>query len=224
MVTGTGGSIPPIKGRDAPTSLATDWSKQAVEISGCCNSGWQTIFVSSKFNTQAASNYYYIEGKVCAANWALQKCTFFIGHPDLDLVIDHKPLLAILGQEQDLTELANPHLMTLKLKTNVFEFTPRYVPRKSHSVPDTMSRHLDSPVHQYPTLPKNPPPVNNEQPQYADSFRQPPPSVSAPIEEELNKGHNATTLAAAGLQLPNGGDNSTKAESMITWLQLKQAS
>ena len=218
---------------NAPTALATDWSKQAVgcwlaqkfckcesEIPGCCNSGWQTIFVSSKFNSPAVSNYHPIEGEAYAATWALEKCKFFIlGHPDLKLVVDHKPLLAILGPEQDLSELANPRLMNLKLKTNAFKFTPRYVPGKLHVVPDTMSRRSDSPVREYPTLPKNPPPVNNVQPQYADSFG-PPSWVSVPVEEELYKGHIAATLA--GLQQSSGTIAAAKGEPMITWNYLKQ--
>ena len=219
---------------NAPTALATDWSKQAVgcwlsqkfckcaaDIPGCCNSGWQTIFVSSKFNNPTVSNYHPIEGEAFAASWALEKCKFFVlGHPDLKLVVDHKPLLAILGPEQELSELANPRLLNLKLKTSAFKFTPRYVPGKLHVVPDTMSRRSDSPAHHYPTLPKNPPPANNVQAQYAETFG-PPSWVSAPIEEEMYKGYIAATLA--GLQQYNGGDNSIKKESMITWPQLKQA-
>ena len=49
---------------NAPTVLATDWSKAAVgywltqkfcqcqaSLPGCCDTGWQTIHVSSKFNS-----------------------------------------------------------------------------------------------------------------------------------------------------------------------------
>ena len=58
------------------TALATDWSRSAVgcwltqkfydceaEIPGCCQSGWQTVDVASKFNSLAVSRYYPIEGE-----------------------------------------------------------------------------------------------------------------------------------------------------------------
>ena len=72
---------------NAPTALATDWSKSAVglwltqkccacpsKVPGCCKGGWKTIFVASKFNQPNVSNYHPIEGEAYAAAWALDKC------------------------------------------------------------------------------------------------------------------------------------------------------
>ena len=57
------------------TCIATDWSRLAVgcwltqkfcscnsTIPGCCPTGWQTIHVSSKFNSPAVARYHPIEG------------------------------------------------------------------------------------------------------------------------------------------------------------------
>ena len=99
------------------------------------------VFVSSKFNSKTVADYHPIEGEAFAAARALDKCQMFIlGHPNLMLAVDHKPLLAVLWSNQDLSSLANPTLMNLKLKTNAFRFIPRYIPGKMHLVPDTMSR------------------------------------------------------------------------------------
>ena len=224
---------------NAPTALATDWSKNAVgcwlsqkfctckaEIPGCCVSGWQTVFISSKFNSPAVSRYHPIEGEAFAATWALEKCKMFVlGHPDLTLVVDHKPLLAILGPDQDLSELANPRLMNLKLKTNAYKFTPRYLPGKLHVVPDTMSRRSDSPVGQYPQLPKAPPVANNVGPGYSDSFG-PPKWISPPNTEvdgdELFVGH--IIAVTAGLS-SYGADIAAvgPAHPVLTWEKLLEA-
>ena len=154
-------------------------------IPGCCKEGWQTVFVASKFNQPAVSRYHPIEGEAYAATWALDKCKIFVlGHPNLTLVTDHKPLLAILGHEQELSDLINPRLMNFKLKSAAFKFTPVYVPGKLHVVPDTMSRRNDSPVHNQPKLPSLPPVDSNVLPDYSDTFG-PPSWVSSPQVSEI---------------------------------------
>ena len=156
------------------SALATDWSRSAVgcwltqkfcdceaEIPGCCESGWQTVHVASKFNSPAVSRYHPIEGEAFAAAWALDKCKLFVlGHQKLILAVDHKPLLAILGN-QELTDVLNPRLMNFKLKSLAYRFKPIHVPGKKHVVADTMSRRYDSPIHSIPKLPKLPPASNN---------------------------------------------------------------
>ena len=156
------------------SALATDWSRSAVgcwltqkfcdceaEIPGCCESGWQTVHVASKFNSPAVSRYHPIEGEAFAAAWALDKCKLFVlGHQKLILAVDHKPLLAILGN-QELTDVLNPRLMNFKLKSLAYQFKPIHVPGKKHVVADTMSRRYDSPIHSIPKLPKLPPASNN---------------------------------------------------------------
>ena len=219
------------------TVLATDWSRSAVgcwltqkfcqcasELPGCCNTGWQTVHVASKFNSPAVSRYHPVEGEAFAASWALKKCRLFVlGHPQLSLAVDHKPLLAILGQNQDLSEVLNPRLMNFKLKSLAYSFTPIHVPGKKHVVPDTMSRRHDSPVNSLPKLPKLPPVTNNVSPKYAEEFG-PPTWVSSPsvlatnnIVEELYEGHIQATVAAIASSAPDAG------HSVITWDRLREA-
>ena len=95
------------------------------------------IHVSSKFNSPAVAHYHPIEGEAFAAAWALNKCKLFaLGNPRLSLAADHKPLLAILGNNQDLADVLNPRLLNFKLKSMAFSFTPVHIPGKKHVVSD----------------------------------------------------------------------------------------
>ena len=63
----------------------------------------------AKFCSPAESRYHPIEGEALAAVYGLQKCKFFIlGLANLTLTLDHKPLLAIFGNDQHLEEIENP--------------------------------------------------------------------------------------------------------------------
>ena len=181
-----------------PTALATDWSRASVgcwltqkfcqcdsTIPRCCSLGWQTVHVSSKFNTPAVANYHPVEGEAYAAAWALEKCKLFtLGNPRLVLAVDHKPLIAILGQDQEMSEVMNPRLTNFKLKSMAFNFRPVYVPGKDHVVPDTMLRRNDSPIHLLEKPGKTPPITNNVLPEYAATFG-PPNWVADPQVDEI---------------------------------------
>ena len=182
---------------NAPTALATDWSRLAMGYwltqkfcecegeprPGCCPQGWQTVHVGSKFCSKAESNYHPIEGESCASAWALEKCRMFVlGHPNLTLAVDHKPLLAIFSPEHNLSEILNSRLMNFKLKTMAYRFKPIYIPGKANVVPDTMSRRADSPIAAIPNHRIPPPVVNNVLPGYGETMGPPswvsPPSIS----------------------------------------------
>ena len=177
-----------------PTALATDWAKLGLgfwlcqkhcscpsgnqSIPGCCPSGWQTVYCGSKFCSPAESRYHPIEGEALAATYGLQKCRFFIlGLDNLILTLDHKPLLAILGPEQDLEEIENPRLLNFKLKSLVFRFRVIHVPGKKNVTADTFSRRYDSPTTKKKTTP--PAQLSAPLPGY-DSELRPPSWVSSP--------------------------------------------
>ena len=113
-----------------PTALASDWSKTCMGFwlvqkhcqcpgtptLGCCKTGWQTVYCGSKFNSGAVSRYHPIEGEAAAAVHALDKTSMFtLGHPNLLLAIDHKPLLKIFGNAS-MESITNPRLFNLKQK------------------------------------------------------------------------------------------------------------
>ena len=143
---------------NAPTALATDWSKQCMgfwltqkhcscpgpPVLGCCRTGWQTVYCGSKFNTPAQSRYAPIEGEAAAAVFGLEKCApFILGHPNLLLALDHKPLIKIFGPAS-MESITNPRLFSLKQKTLRYRFIPVHVAGKKHVVPDTFSRRSDT--------------------------------------------------------------------------------
>ena len=202
---------------NAPTALASDWSKLAMAFwltqkfckcdgdpkPGCCPSGWQTVYVGSRFCTSAESRYHPIEGEACASAWALEKCRYFVlGHPQLLLAVDHKPLLAIFDVSYDLSQIHNPRLLNFKTKTLLFRFTPIHIPGKNNVVPDVMSRRADSPIQGHPR--HDPLPMNNVLPQYSSHLSAPswvtPPSLSAILAPLAQEPTDIETIESRNLE------------------------
>ena len=230
---------------NAPTVLATDWSKAAVgcwltqkqckcpsTLPNCCQGGWQTVFATSKFNTPTVAGYHPIEGEAFAAAWALERCRIFtLGHPNLTLAVDHRPLIAILGTDYDLGELLNPRLMNFKLKSMAYRFTPVHIPGKRHVVPDTMSRRTDAPVLAAPKPPRVAPMDSAVTAEYCDSFG-PPSWVSPPQIAGMEELHSSRYLPdqdelyVAQVQETLGqlaGTNFKDDTAVITWNMLENA-
>ena len=175
------------------TALATDWSKSgmgfwlaqkhcwcASQVPGCCQHGWQTVLVGSRFCTGAESRYSPICGEAAAAAWGADKCRFFLlGHPGFTLALDHKPLLKIFSSTMELGDISNPRLYNQKVKLLPFRFTPAHIPGKKHVIPDCLSRK---------TGPVSPPTVeqvdlldiHNIAPAYSSSEVSPPSWVCPP--------------------------------------------
>ena len=210
-----------------PTALATDWAKFGMgfwltqkhcqcpgSTPGCCQTGWQTVYVGSRFCSAAESRYHPIEGEALSAINGLDKCRFFVlGLPDLTLCLDHKPLLGIFGDKNNLETIENPRLLNFKMKSLLFRFKAVHVPGKKNVIPDTFSRRGDSPVSQSV--------VSAE---YADSLG-PPAWVSRPVlsaisadTEELLQGHVIASLALVNSQVT--ADSPT---DIISWQRLESA-
>ena len=139
---------------DRPTVLATDWSRTGIGFwllqkycacSGrsplCCAGGWKTTLVGSRFTSGAESRYAPVEGEALAVADALEKACFFVlGCKDLTIIVDHKPLVKILG-DRSLVDLPNARLRNLKEKTLRFKFDIKYQPGVKNRVPDAASRY-----------------------------------------------------------------------------------
>ena len=175
------------------TCLATDWSKWGMgfwlcqkhcscptDRPGCCFTGWQTVFVGSRFCHQAEQHYAPIEGEATAAAWATDKCRFFLlGLPNFILALDHMPLISIF-RDKEIGYVTNPRIRNQKVKLLPYRFTPIHIPGKLHVVPDAWSRRSDSPI---PSLPTTPDPnlldIGNVSMEYSQSLA-PPSWVSGP--------------------------------------------
>ena len=214
-----------------PTALATDWAKFGLgfwltqkhcscssETPGCCQTGWQTVYCGSRFCSAAESRYHPIEGEALATVNGLDKCRFFVlGLPNLILCLDHKPLLGILGDKNNLEDIHNPRLLNFKLKSMLYKFKVTHVPGKKNVIPDTFSRRGDSPANktgdQYV--------VTGE---YANSLS-PPTWVSSPTlsaitsnTEELLQGDIIASLALINSSVSEGSD-----PDIVTWQRLEAA-
>ena len=65
----------------------------------CCMCGWRICLAGSRFNSGAESRYAPIEGEAQAVAWALEQTKFFTqGCDKLTVATDHKPLIALLGE------------------------------------------------------------------------------------------------------------------------------
>ena len=185
-----------------PAALATDWSKMAMGFwlcqkrckcdgevrPGCCPAGWQTVFVGSRFCTDAEQRYSPICGEAAGCAFGVEKCRFFLlGHSNFLFCVDHRPLLKILSPQMDLGEITNPQLFNQKVKLLPYRFTPVYIPGKHHVVPDCYSRHGDSPVAPFCLDTKvDLLDFQNVGPRYSDTFG-PPTWVSHPTSIQTSK-------------------------------------
>jgi len=136
------------------TALMTDWSKTGIGFwllqkhcdcsnasPGCCQDGWKITLASSRFLSSAEMNYAPVEGEALAVAWSLEQTRFFtMGCDDLLVVVDHKPLVKLLGDRR-LDEIANPRLFRIKQRTLMWRFQIEYQPGKTNNAADAISRH-----------------------------------------------------------------------------------
>ena len=124
------------------TVVITDWSKQGIgfvvmqqhcsckntsNIPTCCANGWKLALCQSQFLTPAESKYAPIEGEALAVAWALEKARLFLlGSPMFTVIVDHQPLLKILG-DKSLSEFSNPRLLHFKEKILPYSFKIQYI-------------------------------------------------------------------------------------------------
>ena len=176
---------------------------------GCCPTGWQTVYCGSKFCTPAESRYHPIEGEALAATYGLQKCKFFVlGLENLVLTLDHKPLLAIFGQNQHLEDIENPRLLNFKLKSQLFRFKVAHVPGKKNVTADTFSRRNDSPNAGFKNEKIQPMVEMGPLPDYAYDLGPPnwvsPPTSVAAIDFQADKYSQPQNTSQCQIQpLPN---------------------
>ena len=136
------------------TCLRTDWSRSGLGyllaqkhcdckggLYGCCPDGWRITLAGSRFLTPAEKNYAPIEGEALAVAWALKQTEFFTqGCDNLVVVVDHKPLVKILGDRR-LDEIENSRLFRIKWKTLNWRFDIEYQRGERNPFADAMSRN-----------------------------------------------------------------------------------
>ena len=132
----------------------TDWSKTGIGFwllqkhctctngsPGCCKEGWKITLAGSRFLSRTEQNYAPIVGEALGVAWSLEQTRYFtMGCDDLIVVVDHKPLVKIMGDRR-LDEIDNPQLFRLKQRTLRWRFTIQYQPGIHNYFADAVSRH-----------------------------------------------------------------------------------
>ena len=99
---------------------------QKVTKVNCCREKWRIINCGGSFNTPTEARFAPIEGELLGITKALHKSRFNImGHSNIHLITDHKPLEKFLENE-DVKEEENHCLMNLRRKCENYNFTISY--------------------------------------------------------------------------------------------------
>jgi hypothetical protein len=97
-----------------------------LEKINCCRELWRIINCGGTFNTPSESRFAPIEGELLGITKALHKARYYImGHSNLHIVTDHKPLEKFLENE-DVKEEENRRLMNLQRKCENYNFCITY--------------------------------------------------------------------------------------------------
>jgi hypothetical protein len=103
--------------------------------------GWRIALAGSRFLSPAEKNYAPIEGEAPGAAWSLEQTRFFtMGCDNLLVVVDHKPLVKLLGDRR-LDEIDNPRLFRIKQRTLMWKFSVEYQPGIHNYFADAVSLH-----------------------------------------------------------------------------------
>ena len=132
--------------------VSTDWSKQGLgflvtqkhcecsleNAPRCCEEGFKTVFAGSKKCSYAESRYLTTEGEALGIIWSLEKARMFtLGCPNLLIMMDHQPLISILG-DKSLADI--PRLYRFKKKCLRYRFKIQYLHGNKNGTPDCMFR------------------------------------------------------------------------------------
>ena len=108
---------------DQPLRMETDASRKGL---GFClfqmgrDHIYRLLQVGSRHITPTESRYSVTEIELLAVVWALNKAKFFCqGAPDIDLIIDHRPLVSIINFKT-LGDLTTPRIQRLRERLNRF--------------------------------------------------------------------------------------------------------
>ena len=101
---------------------------------------WRLLQCGSRSVTSAESRYSATEIELLAVVWAIKKANTFLAGTSFELIVDHRPLVAIINSKS-LDQITSPRLIRLKEKLSPYCMTAVWRPGKQHKVVDCFSRH-----------------------------------------------------------------------------------
>ena len=103
------------------------------------NDNWRLLQCGSRSTTPAETRYSATEIEMQACVWAMRKTRLFTSGKCFELIVDHKPLLAILNYKT-LNEIESPRQQRMAEKTRAYQFVTMWRPGSEHVVVDRLSR------------------------------------------------------------------------------------
>ena len=79
------------------------------------------------------------EIELLAVVWAVNKCRLFFIGADVEVIVDHRPLLSILNSKT-LDELTSPRIVRLREKLTPYRFSAIWRPGIEHRMADCLSQ------------------------------------------------------------------------------------
>lgn len=128
---------------DKPMSLYVDASN--LNGLGFClkqlqaDGTWRPIQVGSRSLLDAERRYAPIELELTGLAWAIHKCRKFLIGTKFKVYTDHRPLVSICNRKR-LDEVENQRLLRCLLKIVDFDFVVEWLPGKSNTTADCLSR------------------------------------------------------------------------------------
>ena len=101
----------------------------------------QPICFISRVFTSAERNYSMIHKEALAIYWACQKLYQYLIGTKFELVSDHKPLLALFGENRSLPPMVAGRLQRWSLFLSGFNYTFRHIKGKLNTQADALSRY-----------------------------------------------------------------------------------
>ncbi len=104
------------------------------------NDIWKLLRCGSRRVSPAESRYSVTESELAAVVYAVKKLKLYLSGKEVQLIVDHKPLISILNKKV-LDEIESPRILKLKEKLSPFMLTAQWRQGVSHTVADVFSRY-----------------------------------------------------------------------------------
>ena len=112
---------------------------RSVPVKSMTEGQWRLLQCGSRYITPTESRYSATEVELLAVVWAVKKCKLYLRGATFELIVDHKPLVAIVGGKS-LADIETPRIVRLKEKLAYVNPMPVWRQGTKHTTVDVFSR------------------------------------------------------------------------------------
>ena len=125
---------------DPPTKVSADASSYSLGavLLQQSNDRWKPVSFASRSMSKTEGRYAQIEKEALATTWACEKFANFILGKHIQVEIDHKPLMPLLGLKH--LDSLPPRILRFRLQLDRFSYDIKHIPGKEMYTADTLSR------------------------------------------------------------------------------------